>query len=76
MLPHSRKQESEADHLGLIFMALAGYDPHAALDFWQRMAQASTGQIPAFLSDHPSDAQRIADIRKWIPEAMKYYHPQ
>lgn len=76
MLPHSRKQESEADHLGLIFMALAGYDPHAALDFWQRMAQANTGQIPAFLSDHPSDAQRIADIRKWIPEAMKYYHPQ
>ncbi|MCL6524644.1 MAG: M48 family metallopeptidase [Thermoflavifilum sp.] len=74
VLPHSRKQESEADHLGLIFMALAGYDPHAALDFWQRMSQAGTAQIPTFLSDHPSDAQRIANIKKWIPEAMKYYH--
>ncbi|HBZ00877.1 MAG TPA: peptidase M48, partial [candidate division Zixibacteria bacterium] len=76
ILPYSRTQESEADHLGLIFMAMAGYDPHAAIAFWERMAQASKGAPPAFLSDHPSDQTRINDIQKLIPEAMQYYHPR
>lgn len=72
-LPHSRKQESEADHLGLIFMSMAGYDPNEAITFWTRMAQNSQGKAPAeFLSDHPSDARRIADLKAEIPEAQKY----
>jgi predicted Zn-dependent protease len=74
MLPYSRTQESEADHLGLIFMAMAGYDPHAAPEFWKRMAASKQGgQPPEFLSTHPSDQTRINDITSWIPEAMKYY---
>ncbi|HEY6626461.1 MAG TPA: M48 family metallopeptidase [Ignavibacteriaceae bacterium] len=75
MLPYSRTQESEADHLGLIFMAMAGYDPHAAPDFWKRMAAGKQGgSPPEFLSTHPSDKTRIEDITSWIPEAMKYYN--
>src|SRR5580765_5920267 len=63
MMPFERGQESEADHLGLIFMAMAGYDPHGAVTFWQRMSQASGGASPPeFLSTHPSDANRIAKI--------------
>ena len=75
MLPFSRKQESEADRMGLIFMAMAGYDPTEAVNFWKRMAQQSNGQQPPqFLSTHPSDATRIADIQnKYLPEALKYY---
>ena len=74
LLPFSRTQESEADHLGLIFMAIAGYDPHEALDFWQRMAEIQKGKAPPeFLSDHPSDQSRIEDIKKEMPEAMSYY---
>jgi len=74
LLGYSRNQESEADRLGLTFMAMAGYDPNEALSFWQRMMKQSQGNsTPAFLSDHPSDAQRIADIQAHIPEAMKYY---
>jgi len=74
LLNYSRKQESEADHLGLIFMAMAGYNPDNALSFWQRMAaQKSGGAPPEFLSTHPSDATRIADIQKRLPEARKYY---
>ena len=74
ILPYSRTQESEADHLGLIFMAMAGYDPHAAPEFWKRMASSKQGgQPPEFLSTHPSDQTRINDITAWIPEAMKYY---
>jgi predicted Zn-dependent protease len=76
MLPWSRAQESEADHLGLIFMAKAGYDPHAAVAFWQRMTQAAKGRRPPeFLSDHPSDETRVRQIEAWIPEAMGYYQP-
>ncbi|MDR0612836.1 MAG: M48 family metallopeptidase [Dysgonamonadaceae bacterium] len=72
LLPFDRKQESEADHLGLILMAIAGYNPQAAVPFWQRMAQ--NGQsVPEFLSTHPSDATRIADIQKELPEAMEVY---
>jgi predicted Zn-dependent protease len=74
LLPFSRTQESEADQIGLTFMAMAGYDPNEAVSFWQRMAQGSKGQKPPeFMSTHPSDETRIADIRKHIPEAMKYY---
>ena len=74
MLPYSRKHEYEADKLGLIFMAMAGYDPSAAATFWQRMSQSSGGQKPIeFMSTHPSDANRIAAIKAALPEAMKYY---
>ena len=74
ILPYSRTQESEADHLGLIFMAMAGYDPYEAPEFWKRMAASKQGgQPPEFLSTHPSDQTRINDITSWIPEAMKYY---
>lgn len=77
LLPFSRKQESEADHLGLVFMALAGYDPQTAVAFWERMAAASQGQSQpmAFLSTHPTNQQRIEDLKKLIPEAMESYHP-
>jgi predicted Zn-dependent protease len=74
LLPHSRKQELEADHYGLIFAAVAGYDPRVAIDFWTRMASLSNGaQSPPLLSDHPSDAQRIQQIRDLMPEALQYY---
>lgn len=74
LLPFSRTQESEADHLGLIFMAMAGYNPTEALTFWQRMSKQNSGQAPPeFMSTHPSDATRIADIRDKLPEAMTYY---
>lgn len=72
---YSRSNESEADYMGLIFAAMAGYNPEAAVTFWQRMAQSSTSSTPAFFSDHPSDATRIANIQKWLPEALKYYKP-
>lgn len=74
-LHYSRKNESEADYMGLIFAAMAGYDPSVAVSFWQRMAASSQNNTPAFLSDHPSDAQRIANIKKWLPEAQKLYKP-
>ena len=72
---YSRKQESEADRLGLIFAAMAGYDPNVAVAFWQRMAQASGGNY-SLLSDHPSDATRIQNIQGWMPEALSYYKKQ
>ena len=74
MLPYGRTQESEADHLGVIFMAMAGYDPRAAPEFWQRMSAVREGEAPPeFLSTHPSDETRMNDLNSWIPEAMKYY---
>lgn len=74
MLTFSRAHESEADHMGLIFMAMAGYDPNQAPLFWERMATLSGGQQPPeFLSTHPSHETRIADLKGWIPEAMTYY---
>lgn len=76
LLAFSRQDELEADHLGLIFMAMAGYDPRQAIPFWERMAGQSKGSAPPeFLSDHPSDARRIARIKKLMPDAMKYYQP-
>ena len=73
ILPYSRLQEGEADHLGLIFMAMAGYDPNGAIEFWQRMSQNAGAKPPEFLSTHPSDKTRLAKIKATIPEAMKYY---
>ncbi|WP_449421180.1 M48 family metallopeptidase [Pontibacter ummariensis] len=74
LLKYGRTQETEADRLGLIFMAMAGYNPEAAVDFWQRMEQQSGGQAPPeFLSTHPSAGTRQSDLRKFLPEAMKYY---
>lgn len=73
-LPHNRKQELEADKLGVIFMAMAGYNPQEAISFWGRMAKAGGGRKPPeFLSTHPSDQRRINDLQKLLPEAMKYY---
>lgn len=75
IMPYGRMQESEADHLGLIFMAMAGYDPNEAITFWQRMAAQKGGQSPPeFLSTHPSDATRIQKIKQLIPEAMSHYN--
>ena len=79
LLPWGRAQESEADHLGLILMAKAGYDPHAARDLWVRMADLASksgGKAPEFLSTHPSETTRIAQIQTWMPEAMQYYKPR
>jgi len=73
MLPFSRLHESEADQMGLIFMAMAGYHPNNAVEFWQRMAAQGGGQPPEFLSTHPSNETRINDLKKLIPEAMQYY---
>jgi predicted Zn-dependent protease len=77
LLPFSRAHESEADHLGLIYMAKAGYHPSAARDLWLRMEQASgpSGR-PEWLSTHPSAATRVAQIEGWIPEALQYYQPR
>ena len=71
----SRKQESEADHIGLIFAAMAGYDPEVAVTFWQRMSSATGGGSNSLFADHPSDATRIQQIQGWLPEAKKYYTP-
>jgi len=74
LLPYSRLHESESDHLGLIFMAMAGYDPREAAAFWRRMAAQKQGASPPeFLSTHPADERRIRDIERLLPEAMKYY---
>jgi predicted Zn-dependent protease len=74
MLPFSRLHEEEADHLGLIFMAMAGYDPEKAVSFWERMSAMKAGQAPPeFLSTHPSDGTRIAKIKEFLPEAKSYY---
>jgi predicted Zn-dependent protease len=79
LLPFSRAQESEADHLGLIYMAKAGYHPTASRDLWKRMAERSSqseSSLSAFLSTHPLPATRISQIEGWIPEALKYYQPR
>ena len=76
-LPNSRMQESEADKLGLIFAAMAGYDPDEAIPFWQRMAAANKNKVPEFLSTHPSDETRIKKLSALIPEIKtKYYNVQ
>ncbi len=75
MMAHGRNQESEADHLGLIFMSMAGYNPQEAVAFWGRMSANSKGaKQPVWLSTHPSDEQRIKDIQGYMNDAMKYYN--
>jgi len=77
LMPWGRAQESEADHLGLIYMAKAGYHPLAARDLWVRMGEASRGREPyEFLSTHPLPETRITQIEGWIPEALKHYKPR
>lgn len=76
VLPHSRDNESEADHMGVVFAAEAGYNPEASIGFWQKMAQQKTANPSAFekfLSTHPTDSQRIADLQKLMPEVMPIY---
>lgn len=75
LLPYSRAHETEADHIGLILMARAGYDPKAAVQFWERMSRLGGGAPPEFLSTHPATSRRIADINARLPEAQKYYKP-
>lgn len=71
-LPFSRKHESEADYMGLIFMTIAGYNPNTAITFWQKMSANGGAAVPEFMSTHPSDATRINDIKKYLPELEKY----
>lgn len=73
MLPYSRTHETEADKMGLIFMAMAGYNPQAAVPFWERMATGGGQKPPEFMSTHPSDHTRIKDLQSYMPEALKYY---
>ncbi|MBC7536708.1 MAG: M48 family metallopeptidase [Ferruginibacter sp.] len=76
LLPNSRNQEYEADHYGLIFSAMAGYNPREAISFWQRMAAAGGGnKPPEFLATHPSDQNRIAKLESYMNEALSYYRP-
>lgn len=76
LLPNSRNQEYEADHFGLLFSAMAGYNPREAIPFWQRMAEAGSGdKPPEFLATHPSDENRIAKIQSYMDEALSYYKP-
>ena len=76
LLPNSRKQEYEADHYGLIFAAMAGYNPREAIPFWERMAKLNAGSsTPEMLSSHPLDSKRIEKLQGYMSEALKYYKP-
>jgi len=76
ILAYSRKHEYEADKIGMVFMAMAGYDPADAIKFWERMAASGAGaNIPQFLSTHPSDENRIAAMKEFLPKAKTYYKP-
>ncbi len=77
LLPFSRKHELEADHYGLLFTAMAGYNPQEAIGLWERMEKLSNGQKPPeFLSTHPTEGRRIEQLQKYMPEALQYYKPQ
>jgi len=76
ILPYSRTHESEADYIGLLLAADAGYDPREAVHVWQRMQEVSKGQPPEFLSTHPGHGTRIKQLQEWMPEALAHYHPQ
>ncbi|MGN1257807.1 MAG: M48 family metallopeptidase, partial [Candidatus Limisoma sp.] len=74
MLPFSRKHEIEADYMGTIFMAMAGYNPEVAVTFWQKMSSSSSAKVPQFMSTHPSDAKRIAELQKNLPTIKQNYY--
>jgi predicted Zn-dependent protease len=74
LMPFSRNHESEADHIGLLYMARAGYDPRASITFWRRMEETSRAQPPQFLSDHPSHGTRIQQLNAWMPQALEEYN--
>lgn len=76
LLPFARKHEYEADHMGLIFMAMAGYDPNESVPFWERMAQLGGSGMPEFLSTHPVSENRIAFLKEKMAEALQYYNPK
>jgi predicted Zn-dependent protease len=76
LLPFSRKDELEADHWGLNWAAMAGYNPEEAIPFWQRMEAGGGQQQPEFLSTHPSEGHRVDQLKKYMPEALQYYKPQ
>lgn len=71
-LEYSRRHEAEADHMGLVFMAMAGYNPQEAPEFWERMSSLGGGDI-GLLSTHPPSSKRVKNLRKWMPEALQYY---
>ncbi len=73
LLPYSRGHESEADHIGLLLMAAAGYDPNAAITFWKRMSKVGGKKPPEFASTHPNDERRAGDLEKWLPQALSLY---
>ncbi len=73
LLPYSRKHETEADELGLIFMAMAGYNPQVAPAFWERMSQLGGSNVPEFMNTHPSSTTRTQNLQKFMPKAMEYY---
>jgi metalloendopeptidase OMA1, mitochondrial len=73
LLPFSRQHETEADEIGLIYMARAGYDPREAIPFWQRMSQHGDSQVPTYLSTHPSHERRIEDLQAFMPRALAEY---
>jgi predicted Zn-dependent protease len=73
LLPFSRQHETEADQLGLLYMARAGYDPRASIDFWERMSATGGAQLPAYMSTHPSHEQRIQDLKAFMPRAVQEY---
>lgn len=73
LMPFGREHESEADHIGLIYMARAGYDPKESIRFWERMEQSGGGQPPEFLSSHPSHGRRIQQLQAWMPQALEEY---
>lgn len=73
VLAYSRQHEYEADKIGMVIMALSGYNPNTAIEFWERMSAKGSSSVPQFLSTHPTDANRIAEMKKFLPQAMKYY---
>ena len=73
LMPFSRSHESEADHIGLIYMARAGFDPRESIAFWKRMEHTNSAQPPQLLSDHPSHGIRIQQLENWMPQAMEEY---
>jgi predicted Zn-dependent protease len=76
LLPYSRLHENEADRIGLILMARAGYDPRVAVEFWQRMDEEGSARPPELLSTHPAPQSRIESLRAFVPEAMEHYRPR